>query len=45
MPQKRDRLLRDMLNRPIGIVIAIGSGKDDDAEFHWFLAEPGILQG
>jgi hypothetical protein len=25
-----------LLNGPVGVMIAVGAGKDEDAEFHWF---------
>src|SRR6266568_5351355 len=34
VPKKRDRLLSHILDRPVGIMIAIGSGENDDAKFH-----------
>jgi hypothetical protein len=34
VPKKRHRLLGHVLDRPIRVVIAIGTGKDDDPEFH-----------
>src|SRR6516225_12087603 len=34
VPEKRNRLPGHMLDRPEGIVITIGTRKDDDAEFH-----------
>jgi hypothetical protein len=34
VPQERDRLLGDLLNRPVSIVIAVGTRKNDNAEFH-----------
>ena len=34
VPQESCGLLRDMLDGPVGIVVAIRSRKNDDAEFH-----------
>src|SRR5580658_4328878 len=40
VPEECNRLLRNLLDGPIGIVIAIRSRENDDAEFHpSFLAE------
>src|SRR5208337_1041457 len=41
MPEEGDRLLGHLLDGPVGIVIAVGSGKDDNAKFHLFFLFPG----
>jgi hypothetical protein len=38
VPEESDGLLSNLLDRPEGIVIAVGTGKDDDAEFHLSLS-------
>jgi hypothetical protein len=43
MPQERHRLLGNVLDRPEGIVIAVGTGKDDDAKFHECLIFAGLF--
>jgi hypothetical protein len=42
VPQERDRLLGDVLNRPKSIVIAVRTWKDDDAKFHGYPQVDGI---
>ena len=45
VPKECDRLLRDLLDGPICVVIAVRSGENDDAEFHpGFLAEGVIFR-
>jgi hypothetical protein len=34
MPQEGDGLLGNLLNRPVCVVIAIGTGENDYTEFH-----------
>ncbi len=34
VPQECDRLVRDLLDGVMRIVVAVGAGKDDDTEFH-----------
>ena len=34
VPQKCDRLLGYVLDRPEFVMVAVGTGEDDDAEFH-----------
>src|SRR5580704_7560557 len=34
VPEEGYRLLGNLLNRPVGIVVAVRTGKDDDSEFH-----------
>ena len=36
VPQECDGLFSDLLNGPVGVVIAVGAGKDEYAKFHWF---------
>jgi len=36
VPKKRDRLLEDLLDRPSGIMVAVRSGKNEDAKLHGF---------
>jgi hypothetical protein len=36
VPQESNWLPGHLLDGPISIVIAVGSGKDDDAKFHRF---------
>jgi hypothetical protein len=34
MPKKSNWLFNNLLNGPEGVVIAVGTGKDDDSKFH-----------
>jgi hypothetical protein len=34
MPEKSHRLPGNLLNRPVGIVVTVRAGKDDDSKFH-----------
>ena len=36
MPEKRDRLMRDLGNHVVGVVVAIRAGKNQHPEFHAF---------
>src|SRR5207245_5554919 len=40
MPEKAHRLLGHLLDGPVSVVIAVGSGENDDAKFHGKLASP-----
>jgi hypothetical protein len=37
VPEELGVVAKDVLRRVIGVVIAVGAGKDDDAEFHFLL--------
>ena len=34
MPEEGDWLLGDALDDVVGVVVAVGAGEDEDAEFH-----------
>ena len=34
MPKKCHRLFRNLLDRPVSVVVTVGAREDDDAEFH-----------
>jgi hypothetical protein len=34
MPEHGDRLVRNLLDDVIGVVVAVGAREDEDAEFH-----------
>jgi len=44
MPEKSHRLFGDLLDGPESIVIAVGTWKDDDSEFHrlWLILGVGF---
>src|SRR5579883_859983 len=44
MPDEFHRLMQDVSDRIKGVVVAIGSGKDDDSKFHCAVTPPAIFR-